>query len=188
VNRFRHSVHRRRTIADSVGHTPARRLQRILRRAARRAPRAMRRLHETLRDPFYAILASQSTARRSAGSRPSATTGRPSPGARMATGTMTTCYASRFIVANAIRKPRQCPSLPCPRHHTAPLPSRTPPQGFRGRLAEASKGYAVVDEGQRVVVVPMTQELRLQVGRAVSIARDREGKLRVRPVELNHER
>jgi type IV secretory pathway VirD2 relaxase len=62
------------------------------------------------------------------------------------------------------------------------------PPGFRGRLADAAGGYAAVVDGQRVAIVPMTRELRLHVGRVVTIVLDREGKVRVHPAELDRER
>ncbi|MDP9148751.1 MAG: hypothetical protein M3O36_02235, partial [Myxococcota bacterium] len=56
------------------------------------------------------------------------------------------------------------------------------PETFRGRVQplEEHAPYAVVSDGARFVLVPATREVRVQVGKAVVVARDAKGQLLVR--------
>jgi type IV secretory pathway VirD2 relaxase len=67
------------------------------------------------------------------------------------------------------------------------------PEGFRGRLeapVRAADGspYAVVSDGARIVVVPISRDARYTNGQAAEIARDDSGKLCVRPVEKDRDK
>ncbi len=63
-----------------------------------------------------------------------------------------------------------------------------PPNGFRGRVkvlehARGSGGYAVVSDGARFAVVPVTHDVKANDGKAVTLSRDKEGRQTVRGTE-----
>jgi hypothetical protein len=64
----------------------------------------------------------------------------------------------------------------------------TAPDGFRGRLkiAERTPGggaYAVVSDGRRFVVMPLTHDAKARDGKTVTLARDPHGRLAVRAAD-----
>ncbi len=64
------------------------------------------------------------------------------------------------------------------------------PDGFRGRVKVGPEGvpYAVVTDGERFGLVPATRELRALDGKAVVVARDAQGRLRIRAPDRDWDR
>ena len=61
------------------------------------------------------------------------------------------------------------------------------PDRFQGRVVAPTDApaYALVSDGQQLVVLPMTRELRGHIGQRVVLERDPSGKLRVAPAHLD---
>jgi type IV secretory pathway VirD2 relaxase len=64
------------------------------------------------------------------------------------------------------------------------------PDRFGGRLQAGAEGmpYAVVSDGARFVLVPVSREVRASIGKAVVVSRDAQGRLTIRAPDRDRDR